>query len=124
MTDKPTGLTSVGGDRLLGYGGQDPRCAGKCRGSERNRLDSPAKFARNAAGEKGVFCPCCNHWLRPARPGESGIGEGTQVQLASMTPDVAARARVFMCDICRYDVIVFRELLPVGHKDATPPEPR
>lgn len=107
----------------LGYGDyQHPLCQGKCRGSERNRIDSPARFGQSPSGEKLVWCPCCNTKLRLAKPGESGLQAGTAVQLASLAPDVAARARMFSDDICRYDVLVFKELKAVGSPDVTAPE--
>jgi hypothetical protein len=105
----------------LGYGDwHDPRCRLQCRGSERNRIDSPARFGRDQSGRKLVFCPCCDHELRQAKPGETGLSPGTQVQLASLTPDVAARARMFVDDICGYDVLVLKELRAVGDPEVTP----
>lgn len=108
----------------LGHGERHhPLCNLKCRGSERHRMDSPARFGRTPDGRKVVWCPCCNTQLRDAKPGETGISVGTHVQFASLSPDVAAKARIVVDDICDYEVIVFREMLPVGHKDATAPEP-
>lgn len=115
-------------ERRLGYGfDPSPRatqpgiCRGQCRGTERDRSASPAKFGTSPSGEKLIYCPCCNTRLRAARPGESGFNPGTQVEFATLRADVRAKAKVMVDVICRYDVIVFGEI--VATDDATAAEP-
>lgn len=111
----------------LGYG-FDPQpeatisgvCRGLCRGTERDRTESPARFGRSPDGQKLVYCPCCNTQLRVAKPGESGFQPGTKVSLATMQPGMAARARLMLDVVCRYDVLVFKEIKAEGDKGVTP----
>lgn len=93
----------------FGYGGQHPLCTGKCRGSERDRLSTPAKFGRSPDGRKLMWCPCCNTELREARPGETGLQNGSHL---SLIEGVQSEGRVMVDDICRYDVVWLTELKP------------
>lgn len=107
--------THVGRDHILGYG-FDPQpnatkpgiCRGKCRGTERFRGDSPAKFGTTQDGKRTVWCPCCNTQLRRARPGESGLSDGAQLALIE---GAAAKGTVMVDQFCKYDVVVLKELV-------------
>lgn len=103
--------------RRLGYGGEPggpayPKCRGLCRGTERLRTETPAKYATRPNGIRGIVCKCCEDWLRRARPGETGISPATTMGLAALSPEVRANALVFVCDRCRYDMISLDQLVP------------
>lgn len=90
----------------------DPRCRDMCTSPNRPAYESPAKFGKErGTGRRLVYCPCCNHELLPE---DDLRAKGTQVitniRPPNLNPALEATAKRFVDVICRYDVVVLKDV--------------
>lgn len=94
---------------------RDPRCQGVCEGSDRHALDSPARFGKErGTGRKLIYCTCCERELIPEeklRPEHAQII--TNIRPPNLNPALEADQRRVVCVICKYDVVILRNVAEV-----------
>ena len=79
----------------------DPACQGKCKG-DRSSTESPAVIYNGRPA-----CPCCGYYLR-----RSPVEEVNRPP--NLNPELADTSIRFLDDICKYDVVLLRELKERG----------